>query len=202
MPEQIKMVKKDPTKLTPYERNTKKHPPEQVAKIVRSITEFGFDQPIVVDGEGVIIKGHGRHQAALEMGLSKVPVVVRDDLTAEQARLSRIADNRSAVSDFDLDSLKLEVLDFQELGLDLNLTGLEEIELLQLTDPSDLPLESTSRDLNNAGSPVIQYTVIFTDEADQQDFFRLLKKLRQDYPERTIGEAFADYSRDVCDAEA
>jgi ParB-like chromosome segregation protein Spo0J len=56
---------RDPRSLTPYSNNAKTHPTEQVDKIAASIAAFGFDQPIVVDGEGVIIKGHGRREASL-----------------------------------------------------------------------------------------------------------------------------------------
>ena len=88
-------------KLTPYDLNAKKHDKDQVARIVESIKRFGWDQPIVVDKNGVIIKGHGRRLAALELGLANVPVWVRADLTPEQANASRLADNRAGLSDID-----------------------------------------------------------------------------------------------------
>ena len=73
-----------PDGLTSYARNPKTHPDDQIAKIAASIASFGFDQPIVVDAEGVIIKGHGRREASLLLGLTRVPVVVRNDLSVAQ----------------------------------------------------------------------------------------------------------------------
>jgi len=105
-------------RIQPYELNAKKHDKVQVAKIAKSIQEFGWDQPIVVDADGVIIKGHGRRLAAIELGMSQVPVWIRDDLTAEQIRASRLADNRVAVGDLDHDILQQELA-----SLDFDLSG-------------------------------------------------------------------------------
>jgi hypothetical protein len=102
--------------LTPYELNVKKHDKEQVAKIVAAILKTGkFDQPIVVDRHGVIIKGHGRRLAGLELGMKTVPVVVHADLTPEEVRAMRLDDNRVSISDIDTDMFKLEL---SELGAD------------------------------------------------------------------------------------
>ncbi len=96
-------------RVTPYENNVKKHPPEQVARIAESIRKFGPDQPIVVDKYGVIIKGHGRRLAMLSLGMKQLPVLVRDDLTEEEVKAARIADNRVAISDVDTDMLRDEL---------------------------------------------------------------------------------------------
>lgn len=95
--------------VKPYENNVKIHEEEQVEKIAQSIKQFGFDQPIVVDKDGVIIKGHGRTEASRFLGLKKVPVLVRRDLTEEQIKAARIADNRVAISDFDTVGLQNEI---------------------------------------------------------------------------------------------
>lgn len=185
--------------VLPYAYNTKLHPIEQVKKIAASIKAYGWDQPIVVDGSGVVIKGHGRRLAALELGLDVVPVVVRDDLSTEQVRAARIADNRSAISDFDFDSLRFEIGELMALDFDIEPLGFDELEILGITDP-DSGAGAPPRSAANAGNPVISYNVVFENDVDQQDFFRLITKLRSEYPERTIGEAFADYSREVCAA--
>lgn len=102
--------------LTPYELNVKKHDKVQVAKIVAAIIKTGkFDQPIVVDRHGVIIKGHGRRLAGLELGMKTVPVVVHDDLSPEEVRAMRLEDNRVALSDIDTDMFRFEL---GELGAD------------------------------------------------------------------------------------
>ncbi|OYV36826.1 MAG: chromosome partitioning protein ParB [Rhodospirillales bacterium 20-64-7] len=115
----IKIEMWDITKIVPYELNAKNHDPKQVEKIAKSITEFGWDQPIVVDKKGVIIKGHGRRLAALSLGKTEVPVLVRSDLTDEQVRAARLADNRVAISGIDIDMLQKELAD-----LSMDLTGI------------------------------------------------------------------------------
>lgn len=106
------------TKLVPYERNAKKHDKAQVAKIVESIKRFGWDVPIVVDKDYVIIKGHGRRLAAIELGMTTVPVIVRADLTPEEVKAARLADNRVAQGDLDTELFRKELEGFNvELGL-------------------------------------------------------------------------------------
>lgn len=95
--------------VKPYDRNSKKHPKEQVAKIAESIKQFGWDQPIVVDEHGVIIKGHGRRAAAESLKLTQVPVLVRKDLTPDQVKAARLADNRVAISDIDSELFRQEL---------------------------------------------------------------------------------------------
>lgn len=119
-----------PGDLTPYELNVKKHDKAQVTKIARSIQSFGFDQPIVVDRNGVIIKGHGRCLAALELGLKTVPVWVRKDLNPEEVRAARLADNRVAQGDIDTEMLRVEMA-----GLDYSLEGIfDDKELIFATE--------------------------------------------------------------------
>lgn len=114
----MKIQMLDPGTLVPYERNAKKHPKEQVEKIVKAILAAkGFDQPIVVDKNMVIIKGHGRRLAALQMGLKQVPVVVRDDLNEDEVRAARHADNRAGISDFDTEMLRLDLADIGNIDL-------------------------------------------------------------------------------------
>jgi len=98
-----------PDTLIPYSNNAKEHPDEQVKKIASSIKNYGWDQPIVIDGENEIIKGHGRLQAAELLGLSEVPIIRREDLTEAEAKASRIADNKTAESAWIDDMLEAEV---------------------------------------------------------------------------------------------
>jgi len=95
--------------LLPYANNPKEHPTEQVNKIASSIKNYGWDQPIVVDGDGEIIKGHGRLQAAEKLGLDEVPVIWREDLTDAEAKAARIADNKTAESPWNDDVLAAEL---------------------------------------------------------------------------------------------
>jgi len=110
--------------LIPYSNNPKEHPDEQVQKIASSIKNYGWDQPIVVDDGGEIIKGHGRRQAAQVLGLDEVPVIVREDLSDAEAKAARIADNKTAESPWDEGLLSVELkgldddFDADELGFD------------------------------------------------------------------------------------
>ena len=121
--------------LIPYSNNPKEHPDEQVKKIASSIKNYGWDQPIVVDGENEIIKGHGRLQAAELLGLDEVPIIRREDLSDGEAKAARIADNKTAESEWDDDVLSAELdtlLDVPEIDMDS--TGFDEDELDDLLD--------------------------------------------------------------------
>ena len=131
MPELHDRVERVPRdELIPYSNNPKEHPDEQVKKIASSIKNYGWDQPIVVDGGGEIIKGHGRLQAAETLGLDEVPVIWREDLSDAEAKAARIADNKTAESPWDDDLLatELEVLDgFDDVELGFDDGGVAEI---------------------------------------------------------------------------
>lgn len=117
--------------IRPYENNAKKHAPEQVNSLVKLIERFGWTQPIVTDKDMVIIAGHGRRLAALQMRLTKVPVIVRDDLTKDEANALRLADNRVASLDYDLamEQAELQALSLVDLNFDLLDLGYTEHEL-------------------------------------------------------------------------
>jgi len=144
-------------KPVPYARNARVCPESAIAKVAGSLTEFGWRQPIVVDGDGVIIAGHTRLLAAQRLGLEQVPVHIATDLTPQQVKAYRLMDNRSAQeSSWDMDLLPLELADLAEFEFDLALTGFEPDELAAilaeetegLTDPDavpDLPEEPLSK---------------------------------------------------------
>lgn len=111
--------------LMPYENNAKKHPQEQIDRIAKSIRDFGFRQNLVVDADGCVIIGHGRLLAAKQLGLDRVPCLRIEDLTEEQIKALRLADNKVAESDWDDDLLSLELdniidIDMSDFGFDLN----------------------------------------------------------------------------------
>lgn len=108
-------------KITPYELNAKKHTEEQVEQIAASIQRFGFDQPIVIDKNGVIIKGHGRWMAAGKLGMKFVPVFCQRDLTTAEANAARLVDNKVSSTEY-FEDLVRQSLD-QIVGLDLGLKG-------------------------------------------------------------------------------
>ena len=117
--------------IKPYDRNPRIIPQAAVDAVARSIQAFGFRQPIVVDGNGVILAGHTRYRAAQQLGLEEVPVVWQTDITDIQARGYRIADNKVAeLSAWDRDALDAEVRELADLGdLDIGAIGLADWEL-------------------------------------------------------------------------
>jgi hypothetical protein len=137
--------------IVPYGENPKEHPQEQVDKIASSIQRFGWDQPIVVDGDGTIIKGHGRYQAAQKLGLDEVPVIEQPDLSEAEARAARIADNRVAESDWDDDLLTVELELLEESPLEIDAAGFDDEELIDY-DEALAPDELTEDESN------IEYT--------------------------------------------
>jgi len=121
--------------IKPYEKNPRIND-AAVEAVARSIREFGFRQPIVVDADGVIVVGHTRWKAAAKLGLDKVPVHVARELTPEQAKAYRIADNKTAdLATWDLELLPGELAELQALDVDLSLLGFGEDELAELLDP-------------------------------------------------------------------
>ena len=120
-------------KIIPYEANAKEHPQSQVEKLATAITKFGWTQPIVVAGNGEIIAGHGRRLAAIHLGLAKVPVIVRRDLTKAEADALRLADNRVTSTDYDQDLIQAELLRLNDelMGSSISLTdmGFDEKEI-------------------------------------------------------------------------
>ncbi|NCC86171.1 MAG: site-specific DNA-methyltransferase, partial [Clostridia bacterium] len=120
-----------------YAKNARTHSDSQVAQIAASIREFGWMNPVLIDGEGNIIAGHGRVLAARKLGLDEVPCVLHDHLTETQRKAYILADNKMALNaGWDEDMLRLELRELGDLGFDLELTGfsLDEIEELQV-DP-------------------------------------------------------------------
>jgi ParB-like chromosome segregation protein Spo0J len=121
--------------LVPYARNSRTHSPAQVDKIAASIKEFGFLNPIIVDGTNGIIAGHGRVLAAQKLKLESLPVIEAGHLTDAQRKAYIIADNRLALdAGWDNDLLKIELQELNEQGFDLTITGFDLGELTSLFD--------------------------------------------------------------------
>lgn len=134
--------------LIPYARNSRTHSDAQIAQIAGSIREFSFTNPILVDGDGGIIAGHGRVLAARQLGMQAVPVIRLGHLTPTQRKALIIADNKLALNaGWDDDLLKLELAELQTDGFSLELTGFSGDELASLladrteglTDPDEAP---------------------------------------------------------------
>ena len=126
--------------LIPYARNPRTHTEAQIAKIAASIVEYGWTNPVLVDGGNGIIAGHGRLAAARKLGLAEVPVIELAHLSTAQKRAYVIADNRLALdAGWDEEMLALELAELSEVGYELSLTGFEDGELQDLLASAEEP---------------------------------------------------------------
>lgn len=127
-------IKQTPiSELIPYANNARTHDDAQIARIAASINEFGFTNPVLIDGDSGIIVGHGRIMAARKLNMATVPCIELSHLTPTQKKAYIIADNKLALnSGWDEELLKLELIGLEDLGFDLDLTGFDAEELDEL----------------------------------------------------------------------
>lgn len=162
--------------IKPYERNAKKHPDEQVGHIANSIREFGWQQPIVVDKDGVIVIGHGRLLAAKKLGLDEVPVVKNEDLSESQIKALRIADNKLNESIWDNDLLGSDLKDILD-DIDMTDFGFGNFELTILThdfEPEPFDKKEIEEYERDDYELLLKRRVIISYTEEQED---LVKKL-------------------------
>ena len=132
----MKIEQRSVESLIPYINNSRKHSEEQVAQIAASIREFGWTNPILVDGSNGLIAGHGRLLAARKLSMDKVPVIELAYLSETQKKALIIADNKLALnSDWDTELLTVELQDLLGEEYDLNLLGFND-DCLLYTSPS------------------------------------------------------------------
>ncbi len=170
--------------IHPYEQNPRQND-QAVEAVAESIRRFGFRQPIVVDAEGVIVCGHTRWKAAHQLGLEKVPVHVAKDLSPEQVRAYRIADNKTAdLAEWDMSLLAMELAGLDGAGLDWSLLGFTADELAGLldpgiqpglTDPDDIP-EPPDKAVTQPGDLWLlgEHRLLCGDSSKAEDVDRLL----------------------------
>ncbi|UKI33660.1 MAG: ParB N-terminal domain-containing protein [Lentisphaeria bacterium] len=124
------------SEIRQYEKNPRFND-GAVEAVAKSIKEFGFQQPIVVDKDFVVVVGHTRLKAAEQLGLTEVPVVIAENLTPEQVQAYRIADNKTGeIAEWNYDLLPIELRDLQERDFDLSLLGFDADELDRLLNGS------------------------------------------------------------------
>ena len=139
VPEGLKIVLRPLESLIPFSRNPRTHSNEQVAQIAASIREFGFTNPILLDGENGLIAGHGRLAAARLLGLKMVPCIDLGHLSETQKRAYIIADNKLALNaGWDEELLRLELIDLKGLEFNLDLLGFDASELADITLGRDI----------------------------------------------------------------
>jgi hypothetical protein len=137
--------------ISPYEFNNKKHPEKHIEMLMRSIKAQGHLDPIVVDLDGVIISGHGRHEALKRLGKVKVAVRCLRDVTEAQASALRIAANKTVSNEYDTDMLSRELSRLNDMDMDLGALGFDEKELSMLmTDVGLMDDDSLVIDMDDA----------------------------------------------------
>jgi ParB-like chromosome segregation protein Spo0J len=168
-------------KLIPYAKNSRTHSDQQVAQIAASIKEFGFRNPILVDGVGVIA-GHGRLLAAQKLGLDKVPTIDCSDMTESQKKAYIIADNKLALNaGWDNDLLKLEIGDLQEENFNIDILGFDISELnFTEVDYSILDDEDVSKQLSDMANGVRKAIQIEFEPEHYDEAFELVKFWRDE----------------------
>lgn len=151
-------------RLKPYGRNSRTHSAEQVAKIAKSIEQFGFTNPVLVSEDGTLIAGHGRTMAARRIGMTHVPVIVARGWSEAQRKAYVITDNKLALdAGWDEEMLKLELGDLGEAGFDLDLTGFGQDDLDKLFDNAETKPPDTGQQLDG-----LTFSVIVRCTSEQQ----------------------------------
>lgn len=185
-----KILYADPLDLIPYENNPRIND-YAVKKVLGSIEEFGFRNPILVDKDMVIIAGHTRREAAILKGLKEIPYIVCDDLTPEQVKAYRIADNKlGELAVWDEVKLKEELIDLQEVDIDLEVLGFTDIDLMDIfkeDEPKkeDKPKEEkTTLPMLRFGSNSVRIT---------EDELIMLSNRYNEYVETTPEEGFVTW---------
>jgi ParB-like chromosome segregation protein Spo0J len=182
-----------PEELIPYEKNPRDNR-LAIDDVVRSIEEYGFTNPILVNEEKVILAGHTRREAAILAGMEKVPYIVIDGLTEAQQRAYRLADNKlSELALWDEDLLKEELKDLLDEDYDLSLTGFSDVDLTDLLkdeddlediEPEEPKEKKTTLPMLRFGSNSVRIT---------QDELIMLSNRYNEYVEAEPGEGFVTW---------
>lgn len=188
--EDMKVLYADPLDLIPYENNPRIND-YAVKKVLESIKEYGFTNPILVDKDLVIIAGHTRREAAILAGLEKVPYIIEEGLTPEQVKAYRIADNKLAeLSTWDEEALKEELFELKEIDYPLEVMGFTEMDLKDLFVEKEEPKakkakeEKTTLPMLRFGSNSVRIT---------EDELVLLSNRYNEYVELTPEEGFISW---------
>ena len=182
-----------PEELIPYEKNPRDNR-LAIDDVVRSIEEYGFTNPILVNEEKVILAGHTRREAAILAGMERIPYIVVDGLTEAQQRAYRLADNKlSELALWDEDLLKEELEDLLDADYDLSLTGFSDVDLTDLLkdeedlediEPEEPKEKKTTLPMLRFGSNSVRIT---------QDELIMLSNRYNEYVEAEPGEGFVTW---------
>lgn len=180
----------DPLELIPYDNNPRVND-YAVKKVLESVKEYGFTNPILVDKNRVIIAGHTRREASILAGLGKVPYIIMGDLTPEQVKAYRVADNKLAeLATWDEEALKEELFELQELDYPLEVMGFTEMDLKDLFTEKEPPKEKKAKE-EKTTLPMLRFgsnSIRITDEE-----LVMLSNRYNEYTELTPSEGFVSW---------
>jgi hypothetical protein len=181
--------------LNPYENNARTHSKTQIAQIAASIKEWGWTTPVLVDEGGMIIAGHGRVLAAKSLNIPEIPVMVARGWTVAQKRAYVLADNVLPMNaGWDDALLRVEIRGIEALNFDINKVGFDMEFMTKLFDEPASEAEPAERANRGLGEPIIQFNIVFDDEAQQEKWFSFVRSVKAMYPnEDTFGARLALY---------
>ena len=181
--------------LIPYINNSRTHSDAQIGQIAASIREFGWTNPILIDGENGIIAGHGRLKAAMLLGMEEVPVIELSHLSETQKKAYIIADNKLAMNaGWDMELLKLEISELEDKDFNLDLLGFDPSEL-QLDEPdySVLDDEDIEKQLDDMAQGVRKAIQIEFEPDHYEEATQLVKYWREQHA--YVGYMIMDFLR-------
>ena len=181
--------------LIPYINNSRTHSDAQIGEIAASIREFGWTNPILIDGENGIIAGHGRLKAAMLLGMEEVPVIELSHLSETQKKAYIIADNKLAMNaGWDMELLKLEISELEDKDFNLDLLGFDPSEL-QLDEPdySVLDDEDIEKQLDDMAQGVRKAIQIEFEPDHYEEATQLVKYWREQHA--YVGYMIMDFLR-------
>ena len=179
-------------KLYPYHNNPKEHPPDQIDNIASSIKNYGFTVPIIIDGENEIISGHGRYKAAKKLGMKELPAIKRKDLTEEQIKAFRIADNKVAESEWDMEQLMVEME-----AIEGKFTGFDDEEFNEVVEnATEEPITDELEKEKTEGPAIMQVKFEKPDDFKKMED-DLRKFIEKKYPDVNVFIKSGELSGDV-----
>lgn len=149
----IKVTYRNIRELKPYKKNAKKHPKEQVERIMNSIKQFGFfeHRAVAIDKDDYVVEGHGRILAAKKAGLTQVPTICLDDMTEEQIKAWRLIENKTAESSYDETLISEEISELLKSDIDMEVFGfsIDALEDETIEVEPDVPFTEILNEENN-----------------------------------------------------
>ena len=191
----MKRPQRKVNELIPYINNSRTHSDAQIGQIAASIREFGWTNPILIDGENGIIAGHGRLKAAMLLGMEEVPVIELSHLSETQKKAYIIADNKLAMNaGWDMELLKLEISELEDKDFNLDLLGFDPSEL-QLDEPdySVLDDEDIEKQLDDMAQGVCKAIQIEFEPDHYEEATQLVKYWREQHA--YVGYMIMDFLR-------